>query len=174
MCRYLLSQHSVPVARRCSRLSHSGSVWPDLLLCGGERLHVEIREFLLVSVWSDEARLRQLISRLTCVCFGFYPHRAPSTRQGRTTCWGCVTVWVEYKIKPRTVTDVFHIAHTNFACVCACAYTDLLRRLSKSQNTVFCGRIQLFLARLFPLSEKSGNHLNPSQSPGSIMLWKLF
>lgn len=33
---------------------------------------------------------------------------------------------------------------------------DLLRRLSKSQNTVFCGRIQLFLARLFPLSEKSG------------------
>uniref|UniRef100_A0A669R0Y5 THO complex subunit 1 n=1 Tax=Phasianus colchicus TaxID=9054 RepID=A0A669R0Y5_PHACC len=32
---------------------------------------------------------------------------------------------------------------------------DLLRRLSKSQNTVFCGRIQLFLARLFPLSEKS-------------------
>ncbi|XP_030607538.1 THO complex subunit 1 [Archocentrus centrarchus] len=36
---------------------------------------------------------------------------------------------------------------------------DLLRRLSKSQNTVFCGRIQLFLARLFPLSEKSGLNL---------------
>lgn len=35
---------------------------------------------------------------------------------------------------------------------------DLLRRLSKSQNTVFCGRIQLFLARLFPLSEKSGKN----------------
>uniref|UniRef100_A0A3Q3WE89 Death domain-containing protein n=1 Tax=Mola mola TaxID=94237 RepID=A0A3Q3WE89_MOLML len=34
---------------------------------------------------------------------------------------------------------------------------NLLRRLSKSQNTVFCGRIQLFLARLFPLSEKSLN-----------------
>lgn len=34
--------------------------------------------------------------------------------------------------------------------------SDLLRRLSTSQNTVFCGRIQLFLARLFPLSEKSG------------------
>uniref|UniRef100_A0A8C3D082 THO complex subunit 1 n=1 Tax=Cairina moschata TaxID=8855 RepID=A0A8C3D082_CAIMO len=38
-------------------------------------------------------------------------------------------------------------------------YLDLLRRLSKSQNTVFCGRIQLFLARLFPLSEKSGLNL---------------
>ncbi|TRY59739.1 hypothetical protein DNTS_028403 [Danionella cerebrum] len=36
---------------------------------------------------------------------------------------------------------------------------DLLRRLSKSQNTVFCGRIQLFLAHLFPLSEKSGLNL---------------
>lgn len=32
---------------------------------------------------------------------------------------------------------------------------DLLRRLSRSQNTIFCGRIQLFLARLFPISEKS-------------------
>ncbi|CAH1254506.1 THOC1 [Branchiostoma lanceolatum] len=36
---------------------------------------------------------------------------------------------------------------------------DLLRRLSRSQNTVFCGRIQLFLARLFPLEEKSGLNL---------------
>ncbi|KAL3868154.1 hypothetical protein ACJMK2_040988 [Sinanodonta woodiana] len=36
---------------------------------------------------------------------------------------------------------------------------DLLRRLSKSQNTVFCGRIQMFLARLFPLSEKSALNL---------------
>ncbi|CAK8672598.1 unnamed protein product [Clavelina lepadiformis] len=36
---------------------------------------------------------------------------------------------------------------------------DLLRRLSQSINTVFCGRIQLFLARLFPLSEKSALNL---------------
>ena len=36
---------------------------------------------------------------------------------------------------------------------------DLLRRLSAAQNTVFCGRIQLFLARLFPLSEKSALNL---------------
>uniref|UniRef100_A0A6Q2XCH8 Death domain-containing protein n=1 Tax=Esox lucius TaxID=8010 RepID=A0A6Q2XCH8_ESOLU len=42
--------------------------------------------------------------------------------------------------------------------VCFCNFY-LLRRLSKSQNTVFCGRIQLFLARLFPLSEKSGLNL---------------
>ena len=36
---------------------------------------------------------------------------------------------------------------------------DLLRRLSSSQNTVYCGRIQLFLARLFPLTEKSALNL---------------
>lgn len=36
---------------------------------------------------------------------------------------------------------------------------DLLRRLSSAQNTIFCGRIQLFLARLFPLSEKSALNL---------------
>lgn len=36
---------------------------------------------------------------------------------------------------------------------------DLLRRLSSAQNTVFCGSIQLFLAQLFPLSEKSALNL---------------
>lgn len=36
---------------------------------------------------------------------------------------------------------------------------DLLRRLSKSQNTVFCGRILVFLARFFPLFERSGLNL---------------
>lgn len=33
---------------------------------------------------------------------------------------------------------------------------DPLRRLSRSQNTVFCGRILLFLAKFFPFSERSG------------------
>jgi THO complex subunit 1 len=36
---------------------------------------------------------------------------------------------------------------------------DLLKRLSKSQNTVFSGRIHLFLAKLFPLNERSGLNL---------------
>ena len=31
---------------------------------------------------------------------------------------------------------------------------DLLRRLSRTQNTVFCGRILLFLAKFFPFSER--------------------
>jgi len=33
---------------------------------------------------------------------------------------------------------------------------DLLRRLSRTQNTIFCGRILLFLAKFFPFSERSG------------------
>merc|ERR1712198_815046 len=33
---------------------------------------------------------------------------------------------------------------------------DLSRRLSRTQNTVFCGRILLFLAKFFPFSERSG------------------
>ena len=33
---------------------------------------------------------------------------------------------------------------------------DLLRRLSRTQQTVFCGRILLFLARFFPITERSG------------------
>lgn len=36
---------------------------------------------------------------------------------------------------------------------------DLLRRLSRSQNTIFCGRILIFLARFFPLFERSGLNL---------------
>ena len=42
------------------------------------------------------------------------------------------------------------------ATVPFCTLADLLRRLSRSQNTVFCGRILLFLAKFFPLSERSG------------------
>lgn len=45
---------------------------------------------------------------------------------------------------------------------------ELLRRLSAAQNTVFCGRIQLFLARLFPLSEKSALNLMSHFNVGNI------
>uniref|UniRef100_A0A4W5QDU6 THO complex 1 n=1 Tax=Hucho hucho TaxID=62062 RepID=A0A4W5QDU6_9TELE len=48
---------------------------------------------------------------------------------------------------------------------------DLLRRLSKSQNIVFCGRIQLFLALIFPLSEKSGLNLQSQFNPDNITVF---
>ncbi|XP_003382878.1 PREDICTED: THO complex subunit 1-like [Amphimedon queenslandica] len=58
-----------------------------------------------------------------------------------------VTVW--------TKQDFFSSGRILLLRMC----NDLLRRLSSSLNTVFCGRIQLFLARLFPLSEKSALNL---------------
>lgn len=36
---------------------------------------------------------------------------------------------------------------------------DLIRRCSKSINTLFCGRIQIILAKIFPISERSGLNL---------------
>ncbi|OUM63683.1 hypothetical protein PIROE2DRAFT_43250, partial [Piromyces sp. E2] len=34
---------------------------------------------------------------------------------------------------------------------------ELLRRVSKTENTVLCGKILMFLASVFPLTERSGN-----------------
>ena len=36
---------------------------------------------------------------------------------------------------------------------------ELLRRLSRVLNTTFCGRIMIFLAKCFPLSDRSGVNL---------------
>jgi len=36
---------------------------------------------------------------------------------------------------------------------------ELLRRVSKTENTVLCGKILMFLASVFPLTERSGIHL---------------
>lgn len=46
----------------------------------------------------------------------------------------------------------FSLCKNNLLRMC----NDLLRRLSRSQQTVFCGRILLFLAKFFPFSERSG------------------
>lgn len=63
--------------------------------------------------------------------------------------------FVEEKVSTWTMPLFFSAGKNLLLRMC----NDLLRRLSTSQNTVFCGRIQLFLARLFPLSEKSGLNL---------------
>lgn len=49
---------------------------------------------------------------------------------------------------------------------------DILRRLSKSQNTIFSGRIQLFLARLFPLEEKSALNLMSHFNTENVTVFK--
>lgn len=50
----------------------------------------------------------------------------------------------------------YHIYHFHILKLKKLLFLDLLRRLSRSQNTVFCGRILLFLAKFFPFSERSG------------------
>ena len=53
---------------------------------------------------------------------------------------------------------------------------DLLRRLSRTQNTVFCGRILLFLAKFFPFSERFSPLLSWQINvaifhPGQVWTW---
>lgn len=55
-----------------------------------------------------------------------------------------VTIWKEKWF--------FQSGKNNLLRVC----NDLLKRFSRAQNTVFCGRILLFLATFFPFSERSG------------------
>lgn len=45
---------------------------------------------------------------------------------------------------------------------------ELLRRLSKEINTVFCGRILMFLANSFPLGERSGVNLRGDFNTNAI------
>ena len=66
-----------------------------------------------------------------------------------------VFTFVEENISIWTQAAFFKVGRNQMLRMC----NDLLRRLSASQNTVFCGRIQLFLARLFPLNEKSALNL---------------
>ena len=59
---------------------------------------------------------------------------------------------VEDNVKIWKEEQFFGIVKNHLLRIC----NDLLRRLSRTQNTVFCGRILLFLARFFPISDRSG------------------
>jgi len=66
----------------------------------------------------------------------------------------CETLFrtVELEVTTWRETVFFTSCKNNLLRIC----NDLLRRLSRTQNTVFCGRILLFLAKFFPFSERSG------------------
>ncbi|XP_025411324.1 THO complex subunit 1 [Sipha flava] len=59
---------------------------------------------------------------------------------------------VETNVNVLKESQFFMACKNNLLRMC----NDLLRRLSRSRNTVFCGRILLFLAKFFPFSERSG------------------
>lgn len=50
---------------------------------------------------------------------------------------------------------------------------NLLRRLSKSLHTVFCGRILAFLASVFPISERSGVNLRGTFNTGNVTTFEV-
>jgi len=37
---------------------------------------------------------------------------------------------------------------------------ELIRRLSRTEDTVYCGRIMMFLANVYPISDRSGQNMN--------------
>ncbi len=47
---------------------------------------------------------------------------------------------------------------------------ELLRRLSKAKNTVFCGRILILLSSVFPLTERSGVNLRGDFNTENVTL----
>ncbi|KAI9614171.1 hypothetical protein KEM48_006084, partial [Puccinia striiformis f. sp. tritici PST-130] len=51
---------------------------------------------------------------------------------------------------------------------------NLLRRLSKSLHTVFCGRILCFLSSVFPIAERSGVNLRGAFNHGNITKFDQF
>lgn len=53
-----------------------------------------------------------------------------------------------------------------------CLMTDLLRRQSRAQNTVFCGRILIFLANYFPFSERSGLNIMSEFNVDNLTTYK--
>lgn len=99
--------------------------------------------------------------------FSVFCFRNPSLQKAKTTFCAYVTVSKHFII-PKHYNNILFCCNNNTdrSRVEICwilqffsplhFYLDILKKLSKSQNTVFCGRIQLFLARLFPLTEKSG------------------
>ncbi len=50
--------------------------------------------------------------------------------------------------------------------------TDILRRLSQTQNTILCGRILIFLSNFFPFSERSGLNVISEFNSDNVTLYK--
>ena len=79
------------------------------------------------------------------------------SRMDRLTRVGCAFTTVCFRLSLAFFKDM--IPGKGKALVILRTLNDLLRRLSKSTHTVFCGRILLFLANIFPLGERSGVNL---------------
>lgn len=94
----------------------------------------------------------------------------------------CATVYfnayLEFKIFFTYVCSIQygHTIHVLLHMVCSTSniflFADLLRRLSRAQNTIFCGRILLFLANYFPFSDRSGLNIVSEFNSDNITSYK--
>ena len=51
-------------------------------------------------------------------------------------------------------------------------FSDLLRRLSREQDTALCGKILIFLSNYFPFSERSGLNVQSDFNTENVTLYK--
>lgn len=123
-----------------------------------QSLRVAIRDHVLNQEENEVDELAELVvAAVKCaeenLCYYSAPFLLLSDAFDCITVDSCEKLFdvVEDNVTTWTKTSFFSSGKILLLRMC----NDLLRRLSSSQNTVFCGRIQLFLARLFPLSEKS-------------------
>lgn len=72
------------------------------------------------------------------------------------TITGCRRVF-DYLESRRDRITAKHFKHKTFAILRAC--NELLRRLSRAEDTAFCGRVFIFLFQSFPLGDKSSVNL---------------
>lgn len=67
-------------------------------------------------------------------------------------------IWIEIEKLVNTITDPNFFLKGKFTILKIC--NSLLRRMSKSCDTEYCGRILMFLAALYPISERSAVNLS--------------
>jgi THO complex subunit 1 len=72
------------------------------------------------------------------------------------TIAGCRRIF-DYLESRRERITAKHFKHKTFAILRAC--NELLRRLSRAEDTAFCGRVFIFLFQSFPLGDKSSVNL---------------
>ncbi|KAG2220331.1 hypothetical protein INT45_004016, partial [Circinella minor] len=83
------------------------------------------------------------------------------------TIYGCEQLF-DYIEKRKSRLTVNMIPGRGKGLVLLRMCNEMLRRLSKEKNTVFCGRILMFLANSFPLGERSGVNLRGEFNTESV------
>lgn len=117
------------------------------------------RDILLTDIIEETSRIEALLSLSIAACRAdiatpIIPSLLLSDVFDAVTLDQCEALFafVESNVSVWKEPIFFDANKNNLLRLC----NDLLKRFSRAQNTVFCGRILLFLATFFPLSERSG------------------